>query len=90
MTGIPLGLHFTPFSSKYDQNIKKFSFGNGNDPICICKCGAFINPYVMVSNGGWKCNICNNINMYEPSLESSINNIISNNEEVYEIYANSE
>ena len=89
-SGIPFGFHFTPFCNKKDNNLKKYTFGNGNAPISICKCGTFINPYSPIINGSWKCNICNQINTYDPSVEDSIMQIIKNNEDIYEIYANSE
>ena len=90
-TGIPFGINMTPFPDIDTSLIPQYSFGGGNGKIPRCaKCQSFINVYSKLGNNSWKCNICSNVNQLNNIDEETVKKIIDNNNEIYEIFANSD
>ena len=90
-TGIPFGINLTPFPDIDSSLISQYSFGGGNGKIPRClKCKSFINPFSELQNNSWKCNICSNLNDLNNIDIKTVQKIIDNNNEVYEIFANSD
>ena len=90
-TGIPFGINLTPFPDIDQSLISQYSFGGGNGKIPRCsKCQAFANLYSQLNSSLWKCNICSNINPLQNIDEETFKKIINNNNEVFEIFANSD
>ena len=90
-TGIPFGINLTPFPDIETSLIPQYSFGGGNGKIPRCnKCQSFINLFCKLENDSWRCNMCNNLNSLNNIDVEAIRKIIDNNNEVYEIFANSE
>ena len=90
-TGIPFGINFTPFPDIDSSLISQYSFGGGNGKIPRCKnCQSFINIFCKLEDNSWKCNICSNLNTLNNIDIDTVRKIIDNNNEVYEIFANSD
>jgi hypothetical protein len=90
-TGIPFGINITPFPDIDTSLIPQYSFGGGNGKIPRCaKCQSFINLYSKLGNNSWKCNICSYLNQFNNIDEETVKKIIDNNNEIYEIFANSD
>lgn len=69
-TGLPLGLVLQPLAKQADGEaaIPVLDFGNEGPPRCR-RCRAYINPFMIFSNGGNKmtCNLCGHPNEVEAS-----------------------
>lgn len=92
-TGIPYGINITPFPDIDTSILNQYSFGGGNGKIPRCsKCKSFYNPYCEINNNytSYKCNICSNMNELNNIDIDTIKKIENNNNEVYEIFANSD
>ena len=92
-TGIPFGINITPFPDIDSSLIHQYSFGGGNGTIPRCsKCKSFYNPFceIMDNYSSYKCNICFNMNQLNNIDITTIKKIEKNNNEVYEIFANSD
>ena len=90
-TGIPFGINMTPFPDIDSSLIPQYSFGGGNGKIPRCvKCQSFINLYSAIGNNSWKCNICSYLNQLNNIDIETFKKIIDNNNEIYEIFANSD
>ena len=92
-TGIPFGLNITPFPDIDSTLISQYSFGGGNGIIPRCsKCKSFYNPYCEINNNytSYKCNICFNWNDLKNIDINTLKKIEDKNEDVYEIFANSD
>ena len=90
-TGIPFGINIVPFPNIEQSLITQYSFGGGNGKIPRCfNCQAFINLFSKLNNSSWKCNICSKINQLKNIDEITVKKIIDNNNDVYEIFANSD
>nr|POE78037.1 uncharacterized protein c4.03c [Quercus suber] len=68
-TGLPLGLVIQPLAKQTDgeQAIPVLDFGDAGPPRCR-RCRAYINPFMIFSNGGNKmtCNLCGHPNEVAP------------------------
>lgn len=68
-TGLPLGLVLQPLAKQADgeQAIPVLDFGETGPPRCR-RCRAYINPFMIFSNGGNRmtCNLCGHPNEVEP------------------------
>ena len=92
-TGIPFGINLTPFPDIDSSLISQYSFGGGNSFIPRCqKCKSFYNPFCEIDNNytSYKCNICFNTNSMNNIDIDTIKKIENKNEEIYEIFANSD
>ena len=92
-TGIPFGINLTPFPDIDISLLSQYSFGGGNGLIPRCsKCKSFYNPFCLINENysSYKCNICGNINNLNNIDEKILNKIEKDNNEVYEIFANSD
>ena len=90
-SGIPFGINLTPFPDIDQSLITQYSFGGGNGKIPRCsKCQSFINTFCKLENNYWRCNICSNSNSLDNIDVNTITKIIDSNNEVYEIFANSD
>ena len=92
-TGIPYGINLTPFPDIDQSLISQYSFGGGNGTIPRCsKCKSFFNPFCKTSGDytSYICNICFNSNILNNIDIETIKKIENNNNEVYEIFANSD
>ena len=92
-TGIPFGINLTPFPDIDISLLSQYSFGGGNGLIPRCsKCKSFYNPFCSINENysSYKCNLCGNINNLNNIDEKILNKIEKDNNEVYEIFANSD
>ena len=92
-TGIPFGINLTPFPDIDISLLSQYSFGGGNGLIPRCsKCKSFYNPFCLITENysSYKCNLCGNINNLNNIDEKILNKIEKDNNEVYEIFANSD
>ena len=92
-TGIPFGINLTPFPDIDISLLSQYSFGGGNGLIPRCsKCKSFYNPFCFINENysSYKCNLCGNINNLNNIDENILNKIEKDNNEVYEIFANSD
>ena len=93
-TGIPFGINLTPFPDIDSSLIPQYSFGGGNGTIPRCsKCKSFFNPFCEINSNysSYKCNICFNMNQLNNNIDiSTIKKIEKNNDEIFEIFANSD
>ena len=92
-TGIPFGINLTPFPDIDISLLSQYSFGGGNGLIPRCsKCKSFYNPFCLINDNysSYKCNLCGNINNLNNIDEKILNKIEKDNNEVYEIFANSD
>lgn len=68
-TGLPLGLYLQPLAKQTDgeQAIPVLDFGEVGPPRCR-RCRAYINPFMVFSNGGNRmtCNLCGHPNEVAP------------------------
>ena len=90
-TGIPFGINLTPFPDIDQSIITQYSFGGGNGKIPRCtKCQSFLNLFCKLGSNSWICNICSNSNSLNNIDQETVNKIIDSNNEVCEIFANSD
>ena len=92
-TGIPFGINLTPFPDIDISLLSQYSFSGGNGLIPRCsKCTSFYNPFCLINENysSYKCNLCGNINNLNNIDEKILNKIEKDNNEVYEIFANSD
>lgn len=75
-TGLPLGLYLQPLAKPTDgeQPIPVLDFGNIGPPRCR-RCRAYINPFMVFSNGGnqMTCNLCGHPNEVAPEYFAPTN-----------------
>ena len=92
-TGIPFGVNLTPFPDIDSSLLFQYSFGGGNGTIPRCsKCKSFYNPFCLINDNytSYKCNICFNTNELKNIDENTLKKIDDDNNNVYEIFANSD
>ena len=92
-TGIPFGVNLTPFPDIDSSLLSQYSFGGGNGTIPRCsKCKSFYNPFCLINDNytSYKCNICFNTNELKNIDEKTLKKIDDDNNNVYEIFANSD
>ncbi|EMC96056.1 hypothetical protein BAUCODRAFT_34824 [Baudoinia panamericana UAMH 10762] len=72
-TGLPLGLVLQPLAKQIDgeQAVPVLDFGDAGPPRCR-RCRAYINPFMVFSNGGNRmtCNLCGHPNEVPPEYFS--------------------
>ncbi|KAK3074053.1 COPII coat Sec23p-Sfb3p heterodimer component [Teratosphaeriaceae sp. CCFEE 6253] len=75
-TGLPLGLVLQPLAKQTDgeQAIPVLDFGEAGPPRCR-RCRAYINPFMLFSNGGNRmtCNLCGHPNEVAPEYFAPTN-----------------
>ena len=92
-TGIPFGVNLTPFPDIDSSLLSQYSFGGGNGTIPRCsKCKSFYNPFCLINDNytSYKCNICFTTNELKNIDEKTLKKIDDDNNNVYEIFANSD